>query len=166
MFGGTVRVIASMQPTHADTDKDGVIDAIGAERTKETYRCKSLKDAGAVLAFGSDWMVMPPRPVDCIAAAMNPPAPFASDEAISAADAIRALSIGPAVAARWEGHFGKIAPGYAADLTILLRDITHASAAPVQPEEPLIAYTVVDGIVRYEAPHPAPHAPASGTLAT
>jgi predicted amidohydrolase YtcJ len=95
MFGGTVRVIASMQPTHADTDKDGVIDAIGAERTKETYRFKSLKDAGAVLAFGSDWMVMPPRPVDCIAAAMNPPAPFASDEAISAADAIRALSYRP-----------------------------------------------------------------------
>jgi predicted amidohydrolase YtcJ len=148
--GGPIRVIASMQPTHADSDCQGVEQALEAARIKEAYRFRTLSEAGAVLAFGSDWMVMPPRPVASICAATQPPKPFSEEEGISAADAIRALTIGPAQAARWDGHFGRIAPGYAADFTILTRDITHSSARKVTTHEELIAYTIIDCVVKYE----------------
>ncbi|MBA3672772.1 MAG: amidohydrolase family protein, partial [Gemmatimonadaceae bacterium] len=48
-------VVASMQPYHAIDDGRWADKVIGAERSKGTYAFRSLLDAGARLAFGSDW---------------------------------------------------------------------------------------------------------------
>ena len=50
-------VIASMQPYHAIDDGRWAEKVIGPERSKTTYAFRSLRDAGATLAFGSDWFV-------------------------------------------------------------------------------------------------------------
>ncbi len=55
-------VIASMQPYHAADDGRWAEKRIGPERIRTTYAFRSLLDAGATLAFGSDWTVAPHRP--------------------------------------------------------------------------------------------------------
>src|SRR5690606_28968083 len=65
----TQGVIASMQPYHAIDDGRWAEKRIGPERANGTYAFRSLLDAGAVLAFGSDWYVAPMEPLMGIYAA-------------------------------------------------------------------------------------------------
>jgi predicted amidohydrolase YtcJ len=60
---GALGVIASMQPYHAIDDGRWAEKIIGPERIKGTYAFRALLDAGARLAFGSDWYVAPPTPL-------------------------------------------------------------------------------------------------------
>ena len=55
-------VIASMQPTHATSDMNMAEDRVGAERIKGAYAWRTLLDAGARLAGGSDFPVELPNP--------------------------------------------------------------------------------------------------------
>src|SRR5207247_7214934 len=68
---GRLGVIASMQPYHAIDDGRWADRFIGAERAKGTYAFRSLLDANARLAFGSDWFVAPPTPLEGIYAAVT-----------------------------------------------------------------------------------------------
>src|SRR6266542_684091 len=63
------RVIASLQPYHAIDDGRWAENRIGPNRAKGTYAFRSLLDAGATLAFGSDWFVAPMEPLMGIYAA-------------------------------------------------------------------------------------------------
>src|SRR6185369_15491168 len=56
---GHLGVVASMQPTHATTDMRFAELRVGYERAKTAYPWRSLLDAGATLAFGTDWSVEP-----------------------------------------------------------------------------------------------------------
>ena len=67
----SLNVIASMQPYHAVDDGRWADAAIGGKRALGAYAFRSLLDAGAVLAFGSDWFVAPPDPLSGIQAAVN-----------------------------------------------------------------------------------------------
>ena len=58
-----------MQPYHAIDDGRWADKRIGPERAKGTYAFRSLLDAGAILAFGSDWYVAPMEPLMGIYAA-------------------------------------------------------------------------------------------------
>jgi predicted amidohydrolase YtcJ len=60
-----------MQPYHAIDDGRWADRVIGAERSRTTYAFRSLIDAGARLAFGSDWFVAPPTPLEGIYAAVT-----------------------------------------------------------------------------------------------
>ncbi|KAA3661215.1 MAG: amidohydrolase, partial [Calditrichaeota bacterium] len=64
-------IIASMQPYHAIDDGRWAEKVIGPERIKQTYAFRSLLDAGVKLAFGSDWFVAPPTPLEGIYAAVT-----------------------------------------------------------------------------------------------
>ena len=66
-----LKVIASMQPYHAIDDGRWAEKRIGPERIKGTYAFRSLLDAGAVLAFGTDWSVAPLDPMLGIYAAVT-----------------------------------------------------------------------------------------------
>ena len=64
-------VIASMQPYHAIDDGRWAEKRIGPERARRTYAFRSLLDAGAILAFGSDWDVAPMIPLSGIYGAVT-----------------------------------------------------------------------------------------------
>jgi predicted amidohydrolase YtcJ len=66
-----IGVIPSMQPYHAIDDGRWADKVIGPERAKTTYAFRSLLDAHARLAFGSDWDVAPPTPLEGIYAAVT-----------------------------------------------------------------------------------------------
>ncbi|KJY34438.1 hypothetical protein VR46_32680, partial [Streptomyces sp. NRRL S-444] len=54
-------VIASMQPPHTAYTRADHSDEwskrLGAARAARAWRCRDLRDAGAVLALGSDWPI-------------------------------------------------------------------------------------------------------------
>ena len=47
-----------MQPYHKADDGRYAESYIGPERSRSSYAFRSLLDAGAVVAFGSDWPVV------------------------------------------------------------------------------------------------------------
>ena len=64
-------VIASMQPFHIIDDGRWAEGRIGKKRCESSYALRSLLDAGAKVAFGSDWSVAPLNPLLGIDAAVN-----------------------------------------------------------------------------------------------
>ena len=64
-------MVASVQPYHLRDDGRFLEEYIGKERSKNSFAFRSLIEAGAVLAFGSDWFVAPPSPIQTINAADN-----------------------------------------------------------------------------------------------
>jgi predicted amidohydrolase YtcJ len=63
--------IDSMQPYHAIDDGRWAERVIGPVRAEGTHAFRSLLDAGAMLAFGSDWFVASPTPLEGIAGAVT-----------------------------------------------------------------------------------------------
>jgi predicted amidohydrolase YtcJ len=123
-------VIASMQPYHAIDDGRWAEGRIGPKRCASSYAFRSLLDAGAKLAFGSDWSVAPLSPILGIDAAVNRrtldgkhPKGWFPEQRISVEQAIEAYTLTSAFAAFEEKNRGSLEPGKLADLAVLSRDI-------------------------------------------
>jgi len=148
-------VIASMQPYHAIDDGSWAETRIGPERAKLTYAFRSLLDAGAILAFGSDWYVAPLKPIEGIYAAVTRqtldgkhPGGWIPEQKITVAEAVRAYTWGSAYASFSEKYKGTIAPEMLADLVVLSDDIFSINPARIAGVQALL--TVCDGKVIYE----------------
>jgi predicted amidohydrolase YtcJ len=148
-------VIASMQPYHAIDDGSWAEKRIGRERANGTYAFRSLLDAGAILAFGSDWYVAPLKPIEGIYAAATRrtldgahPEGWIPEQKISVADAIRAYTWGSAYASFTEKFKGTIAPGMLADLVVLSDNIL--TIDPVQISKARVILTIFDGKIIYQ----------------
>ncbi len=143
-------VIASMQPYHAIDDGRWAEKVIGPERIKTTYAFRSLLDAGATLAFGSDWFVAPPTPLEGIYAAVTrrtldgaTPAGWVPQQKISVDEALTAYTRGGAYASFEESQKGMLAPGMLADLVVIDRDLR--SIAPEEIRTARVVRTVAGG---------------------
>jgi predicted amidohydrolase YtcJ len=152
---GSLGVIASMQPFHADP-APGQIDLwaanIGPERASRAWAWRSILDAGGRVAFGSDWPVVPFDPFIAIHGAVTrqtpagePPGGWLPAERLTIAEALAAFTLGPAVAAHAETRRGMIAVGRDADLVVLDRDLL--AEAPSAIVGSRVVATVVDGQV-------------------
>jgi predicted amidohydrolase YtcJ len=149
-------VIASMQPYHAIDDGRWAEGRIGATRCASSYAFRSLLDAGAMLAFGSDWSVAPLSPILGIDAAVNRrtldgkhPEGWFPQQKISVAEALEAYTQGSAFAAGREKELGSLEVGQLADLVVLSRDIL-ADGERGRIAEAKVLLTVVGGKVVYE----------------
>lgn len=147
---GALGVIASMQPYHAIDDGRWAEKVIGPERIKGTYAFRTLLDSGARLAFGSDWYVAPPTPLEGIYAAVTRrtlddknPGGWVREQKIAVEDALKAYTAGGAYAFFRERETGTIAPGMLADLTVIDRDLRVIPATEIR--EAKVARTIVAG---------------------
>lgn len=147
-------VIASMQPYHAIDDGRWAEKRIGRVRIKTTYAFRSLLDAGAILAFGSDWPVAPLSPILGIHAAVTRrtidgknPGGWIPEQKISVEEAVRAYTSACAFAEFADNEKGTIEVGKLADLTVLLQNIFRIS--PNEIQKTLVVYTIVGGRVVY-----------------
>jgi hypothetical protein len=123
---------------------------LGGERIAWAYRWRSLLAAGARLCLGSDVPVESPDPRLGLWAAVTrrtpagtPPEGWNLPEALTIAEAIAGYTTGAAYAAFEEAWRGTLAPAFAADLTVIDRDL-----AAVPPQDILrarILRTVVGG---------------------
>jgi predicted amidohydrolase YtcJ len=149
-------VIASMQPYHAVDDGRWAEGRIGAKRCASSYANRSLLDAGAKLAFGSDWSVAPLSPILGIDAAVHRrtldgkhPKGWFPEQKISVAEAIEAYTLTAAYAAFQEKDRGSLEVGKLADLVVLSRDLL-AEKEREHIAEAEVVLTVVGGKVVYE----------------
>ncbi|MBB6094275.1 hypothetical protein HNQ60_003156 [Povalibacter uvarum] len=124
-----LNVIASIQPTHATSDMNMAEDRVGPRRIKGAYAWRSLLDAGARLAGGSDFPVELPNPFFGLHAAVtrqdrdgHPPGGWYGNQKLTRAEALRLFTIDAAYAAFMEKSVGSLEPGKWADFIILDRD--------------------------------------------
>jgi predicted amidohydrolase YtcJ len=152
---GRDHVIASMQPYHAIDDGRWAEKRIGKERAKTTYAFRSLLDAGATLAFGTDWTVAPLNPILSVYAAVTRrtldgknPNGWIPEQKISVEEAVHAYTVGSAYAEFQENVKGTITPGKLADMVIISGDIFKID--PKEIERVKVVMTIMDGRVVYE----------------
>ncbi|HEY6065120.1 MAG TPA: amidohydrolase [Thermoanaerobaculia bacterium] len=151
---GAEHVIASVQPTHATSDMSWAEARVGPERIRGAYAWRSLKSAGARLAGGSDFPVESENPLLGFYAAItrqdlagNPPGGWRASEKLTRREALALFTSDAAWAAFEENRRGRIAPGYAGDLTVFARDPMTVSEKEVPAIS--VAMTVVGGRVSY-----------------
>ena len=151
----TLGVIASMQPYHAIDDGRWAERVIGPERIRTTYAFRSLLDAGAHVAFGSDWFVAPPTPLEGIYAAVTRrtlddrnPGGWVPEQRITVEQAVRAYTGEGAYASFEEGEKGRLERGMLADFVLIDRDIFRV--APETIRDARVQLTVVGGRVVFE----------------
>ena len=129
----------AVQPYHAIDDGRWAGKVIGPVRSRTTYAFRSLLDAGATLAFGSDWYVAPPTPLEGIYAAVTRrtlddrnPGGWVPEQKISVEEALTAYTRGGAYASFSEGDTGAIMPGMLADITVIDRDLRTIPAPEIR----------------------------------
>ena len=148
--------VASMQPSHATSDAPWAEARLGrgTERQKGAYAWRQAVDAGAPLAFGSDFPIesIDPRPGlrSAVARRTASGQAWMPEQRLTRDEALRAFTAGGAYAEHAEGRRGMIREGYDADLTVFERDVLEVAVDEL-PEVP-IAATVVGGAVEYAGP--------------
>ncbi|HET7231300.1 MAG TPA: amidohydrolase [Longimicrobium sp.] len=154
---GRLGVIPSMQPYHAIDDGRWAERVIGPERAKGTYAFRTLLDSGATLAFGSDWFVAPPTPLEGIYAAVTRrtlddqhPGGWVPEQKITVEEALRAYTSGAAFGVFQEREKGTLEPGKLADWVLIDRDLR--AIAPETIRDAHVLMTVVGGQVVYQRP--------------
>jgi len=147
-------VIASMQPTHCISDKKFCEKRIGSERAKYAYAWKSLADAGASLAFGTDYPVEPLNPMEGLYAAVSRKERLGEEgdgwfpeQKISMEDAIKYYTLGAAYSQFMEGRKGMIKPGFLADIVITDKDLLTIPENEIMKTK--VDYTITGGKIVY-----------------
>lgn len=154
---GAAGIIASVQPYHCADDGRWAERKLGAARVPATYAFRSLLEAGARLALGTDWTVAPLDPFLTLAAAVTRqtldgrhPDGWVPAEKLSLAEAVEAYTVGSAFAEFQDSQKGILAPGRLADFIVVDRDVFALPATELGAARVLL--TVVGGRVVFEAP--------------
>ncbi len=149
-------ITASVQPVHApgvmDFALEPTIHTVGLSRLKDAYLARTLAEAGAPLAYASDWPVTDVSMLRGIQAALTRQpfdAPGCTDQRVSLMATLRAYTAGGAWAAHWERLTGTLRPGMAADVVVLSGDIEAVQAEEIATLG--VVLTVAGGKVTYRA---------------
>ena len=148
-------VIASMQATHATSDKNMAEDRIGPDRILGGYAWRRMLDAGVVLANGSDFPVELSNPFHGLHASVTrqgrdgePDGGWYADQALSRAEALHSFTLAAAYAARQEDRLGSLEPGKWADFIIIDRDYFTIPASEI--DDIVVLETWVGGRRAYQ----------------
>lgn len=149
-----VGAVANFQPLWACNDpqmEEFTIPVVGEQRSDWQYSTRSIQDHHGRVAFGSDWPVSSPDPLQEIHVAVNrmlsphygrpgtneTNKPFRPDQRVSVDDALSAFTRGVAYVNADEDILGTLEVGKRADVTVLNQDLF--SIAPSD-----IGFTTVD----------------------
>lgn len=122
---GKLGVVASMQPLHVRFDGKRAGELLG-ERRQYMHAWRSLKDKGALLAFGSDTPVASPGVIEGLKTSLDRRSEEGevvhSDQALTLTEALSAYTRDAAYTIGWEGRSGQLNAGFDADLVLLTSD--------------------------------------------
>ncbi|WP_227006619.1 amidohydrolase [Shewanella donghaensis] len=129
-----LNVIASMQATHATSDKNMALDRIGNARIQGAYAWRKLLTAGAVIAAGSDFPIESPNPFYGLHASVTrqdhdnqPVDGWYRRESMNLTEALATFTTNAAYAAHQEKMIGQLAPEMKADFILIDKDIFSVS---------------------------------------
>lgn len=152
-----LKLVASMQPTHATSDMPWAGDRLGHDRLEGAYAWRRFLDLGVPLALGSDFPVEQVDPRLGLYAAVTrqdragqPPGGWLPGQKLTAAEALRGFTATAAWAGHDEAEVGRLAPGLRADFVILDRDPLAVPAAELDDLQ--VRSTWIDGQPVYETP--------------
>jgi hypothetical protein len=147
-------VVASMQPSHAITDFYFANSRLGEQRLAGAYAWRSLLDAGARVAGGSDAPVEKGDPVVEFYAAVarkdlqgKSEPHWHPEQRVSREEALKMLTLWAAYATFEEESRGSITSGKWADLTVLSQDIMTVEESQIP--ETRCEMTIVAGKIAY-----------------
>lgn len=150
-------VIASMQPSHAISDKRWAQDRLGEYRVQGAYAWHMMRSFDVHVPFGTDWPVEPINPYLGLYAAVtrqstegDPAGGWWPQERITIADAIRCYTAESAYASFEEKEKGQLATGMLADITVHSRDLLTIKPAEILQTETVM--TILGGKIVYERP--------------
>lgn len=140
-------IIPSVQPIHATSDKNWAIDRLGEDRIDHAYANRSLKDLLGWIPLGTDFPVEPISPIANFFSAVFRKDPRTSDEeaykmneALSREDALRGITLWPALASFEEEEKGSLEPGKKADFVLLDTDLMKAGESKLLRAKVLRTY--------------------------
>jgi predicted amidohydrolase YtcJ len=150
-----LRIIASMQPSHASSDMRWADARLGAARAKGAYAWRWFLDSAVPMAFGSDFPVEVVNPFWGIYAGLTrqdgkgmPAEGWHPEHRMSPEEILRGFTAGAASAAFAENRVGILKPGMRADLTIIDRDPTKVKSTELLGARTLL--TIVDGQIVFD----------------
>ncbi|MFM7233759.1 MAG: amidohydrolase [Flavobacteriales bacterium] len=143
-------VIPSVQPTHATSDMPWAPQRLGRNRVMRAYTYRELKEQNGMLALGTDFPVEGISPIHTFYAAVarkdlkgQPAEGFQKENALTREEALRGMTIWPAIANFEEHKKGTLEVGKWADLVILDRDIMKCEEERIR--EAAIGLTMLQG---------------------
>ncbi len=161
---GELNLIAEVNPYHVSDDMRWMEERIGPKRSAGAYAFRKLKDAGAILIFGSDSPGTNAAryylsPVYGLYAAVSrqtlggePAAGWYPDQRLSIEEAIDAYTRAPAWASFEEDIKGTLSAGKLADIAVFDTDLVAVGQSdPARLLDARVLYTIVGGHVVYEA---------------
>ncbi|MCB0602182.1 MAG: amidohydrolase [Saprospiraceae bacterium] len=147
-------IIAAMQGIHCTSDAPFVEKRLGAFRAKyESYPWRSLWDAGAIIANGTDAPVEDVDPIQSYYATVTRRRAdngftFYPEQCLTRKEALISYTRNNAYAAFEENEKGSLTPGRFADITILDTNLlTCADEAILNTK---VLYTIVGGKIKYQ----------------
>jgi predicted amidohydrolase YtcJ len=148
-------VVASMQPPHPPGTMglplEPTIGLIGEERWPYSYAWQTLREAGARLAFGSDWPVSDINPMRGIHAAVTRKVwkKGLPEQRQSLLETLAGYTSDGAWTEFMGDRKGRIAHGMLADIVVLSDDIEAVAPEAIETLKPVA--TICDGRITYEA---------------
>ncbi|SFH40422.1 amidohydrolase [Pedobacter insulae] len=144
---GSASIIPSVQPTHATSDMYWAGDRLGSERVKGAYAYKQLMDQNGWIPLGTDFPVEQINPMFTFFAATArkdakdfPPNGYQMENALTAEQALRGMTIWAAKANFEEKEKGSLEIGKFADFIVLENDIMKANATQILQNKVLKTY--------------------------
>ena len=148
-------IIASMQPTHAVSDKRWAESRLGEYRVLGAYAWHLMKSYHVHIPFGTDFPVEAINPYATLYAAVSrqdaegmPAGGWQPQERLSIQDALRCHTYESAYAEFAENLKGEIEVGMLADLVVHSKDLTTIEHKEILTTAPV--YTIFNGQVIYE----------------
>lgn len=145
-----LNVIASMQATHATSDKNMAEKRLGSQRILGAYAWQKLLHAGAIIAGGSDFPIESANPFYGLHASTtrqdrtnNPKAGWYVNDAMTLTQAFNSITYAAAYAAHQENILGTLAKGKKADFILINQDIFTLPAKEIWKTKVLATW--VDG---------------------
>ncbi|EIM03413.1 amidohydrolase [Rhodanobacter denitrificans] len=133
-----LKLIASMQPTHATSDMNMAEDRIGHQRIAGAYAWQRFLKQGTVIAGGSDFPVESPNPFYGLYSAVTredhdgqPPGGWYPQQDMTLVQALRAFTLDAAYAEHAEHTLGTLEPGKWADFILIDHDIFRDPASRI-----------------------------------
>ena len=134
----SLNLIASMQPTHATSDKNMAVARVGIHRIRGAYAWRTYLEQGTIIASGSDFPVEAVNPFFGLYSAVtrmdfdgNPPGGWYPEHLMSRAEALKSFTLDAAYAGHMEDVTGSLSVGKYADFILIDRDYFEVPASEI-----------------------------------